>query len=265
MGAIIEARGLVKEYVTGGEPFRALDGVDLSIEQGTFTAIMGPSGSGKSTLLHLIGLLDRPTSGEITLDGQAASTLNDKQRTKLRRERLGFVFQFFNLIPVLSIEENIALPATIAGRKPRETREKLDAALGAVGLLEHRAKLPTQVSGGQQQRAAVARALFSDPMVLLGDEPTGNLDSVTSGEVLGLLRAAQREQGQTVVVVTHDAHVAASGDRVVLLRDGRIVDDIDVDAAALEVAKKRTRRKAPPVTEEDRAAALVARLTAAEH
>lgn len=265
MGAILEVRQLVKEYTTGGVSLRALDGVDLAIEPGSFTAIMGPSGSGKSTLLHLMGLLDTPTSGEVIIDGVPAAELNDKQRTTMRRERLGFVFQFFNLIPVLSIAENIALPATIAGQRPSQIRQRLDAAIDAVGLSEHRSKLPTQVSGGQQQRAAIARALFSDPVLLLADEPTGNLDSTTSEEVMGLLREAQAQRGQTIVVVTHDAKVAAAGDRVVLLRDGRVVDDVDVEAAALEVARKRSRRKAPAVTEEDRAAALAARLTAAEH
>jgi putative ABC transport system ATP-binding protein len=265
MGAILQARGLVKEYVTGEQTFRALDGLDLEVEQGSFTAIMGPSGSGKSTLLHLLGLLDRPTSGEVLLDGQEASKLSDAERTRIRRDRLGFVFQFFNLIPVLSIAENVSLPAAIAGRRGSEVRERLDRALASVGLSAHGAKLPSQVSGGEQQRAAIARALFSEPVVLLADEPTGNLDTTTSSEILGLLRDAQRDLGQTVVVVTHDPRVASSADRVVLLEDGRILDDIDVEAVALAGAKKRTRRKAPEVTEEDRAAALVARLTAAEH
>lgn len=263
MGAVLEARELVKEFRNGEQVTRALDGVDLAIEGGSFTAIMGPSGSGKSTLLHLLGLLDRPTSGDVLLDGAPGSELSDKERTRFRRDRLGFVFQFFNLVPVLTIAENVSLPATIAGERPTAIKERLDQALEAVGLSEHRDKLPSQVSGGQQQRAAIARALFTDPLVVFGDEPTGNLDTRTAQEVLALLRDAQRTHGRTIVLVTHDPRVAAASDRVVLLTDGRIVDDVAVEDLALETARKRTRRKAPAITEEDRAAALVARLAAA--
>ncbi len=211
-------RDLVKDY----DGRRALDGVSLDVPAGRFVAVMGPSGSGKSTLLHLMGGLDTPTSGEIVLDDTPLASLTDDKLTLLRRHRIGFVFQFFNLVPVLSIEENVALPAVIAGTDPALYRPRLEELLKLVGLEDHRTNLPSKVSGGQQQRAAIARALLLEPAVVLADEPTGNLDSVTGRSVLQLLRDAQKSLGQTVVLVTHDPNAAAIADEVVFLRDGRI-------------------------------------------
>lgn len=242
---VLEARALVKEYPTGTGTLRALDGLDLEVPRGAFLSIMGPSGSGKSTLLHMLGGLDTPTSGEVLLDGAPLSSLSDRDLTLARRRTIGFVFQSFNLIPVLSVEENIALPAVIDGRKPAEYRARLDTVLDLVGLTEHRARIPAEVSGGQQQRAAIARALFTEPAVLLADEPTGNLDTQTGEEILALLRDAQRSLGQTICVVTHDARAAATGDDVVLLRDGRIVDRLNIaEATAPTPARGRARAKA---------------------
>jgi putative ABC transport system ATP-binding protein len=215
---VISVRDLVKDY----DGRRALDGVSLDVPAGRFVAVMGPSGSGKSTLLHLMGGLDTPTAGEIELDGTPLGSLSDDKLTLLRRNRIGFVFQFFNLVPVLSIEENVALPAVIAGIDPGKYQPRLEQLLTLVGLDDHRGNLPSKVSGGQQQRAAIARALLLEPAVVLADEPTGNLDSVTGRSVLQLLRDAQKTLGQTVVLVTHDPNAAAIADEVVFLRDGRI-------------------------------------------
>jgi putative ABC transport system ATP-binding protein len=202
---------------------RALDGVSVDFPEGKFTAIMGPSGSGKSTLMHILAGLDRPTSGTVTIDGIDLSTLEDSELTELRRDNVGFVFQFFNLLPVLSAEENIMLPLKLAGRDPDPERfEALIAAIGIGDRLSHR---PSELSGGQQQRVAIARALLAKPSVVFADEPTGNLDSHSSEEVLGLLRRAVDEFDQTVVMVTHEPGAAAIADRVLLLVDGRIVRD----------------------------------------
>ena len=202
---------------------RALDGVTVGFPQGRFTAIMGPSGSGKSTLMHLLAGLDRPTSGSVVVDGTELADLDDRELTELRRDKVGFVFQFFNLLPVLNAEENILLPLKLSGRDPDPQRlEQLVAAVGLGDRLSHR---PAELSGGQQQRVAVARALVSKPAVVFADEPTGNLDSKSSEEVLALMRRAVDEFGQTVVMVTHDAQAAAVADRVVVLVDGRIVRD----------------------------------------
>jgi putative ABC transport system ATP-binding protein len=184
---------------------------------------MGPSGSGKSTLMHILAGLDRPTSGSVTLDGEEITDLDDRALTRLRRDKLGFVFQFFNLLPVLSAEENLTLPLSIAGRSPDE--EWLERLIRTVGLEDRRTHRPAELSGGQQQRVAVARALVSKPAVVFADEPTGNLDSKSSGEVLGLLRQAVDEFGQTVIMVTHDPAAAAHADRLITLSDGRLVDD----------------------------------------
>src|SRR5688500_7286336 len=208
---VLDARDLVKDY----DGHRALDGVSLTVGVGEFVSIMGPSGSGKSTLLHLLGGLDRPTSGEVLLDRQPLHMLSDDDLTLVRRQRIGFVFQSFNLIPVLTAAENVALPAVIAGESDRDYAPRRDEVLELVGLSDVRDRLPSQMSGGQQQRVAVARALFTEPAVLLADEPTGNLDSRTGGEILDLLRAAQERRGQTVVLVTHDPNAAATGDEVV--------------------------------------------------
>jgi putative ABC transport system ATP-binding protein len=214
---------LRRVYGEGETAVHALRGVTLSFPSGQFAAIMGPSGSGKSTLMHLLAGLDRSTAGSVVVDGSELANLDDKALTRLRRDRLGFVFQAFNLVPVLTAEENILLPLTLAGKKPdREWLDKLIAAVGLGDRLDHR---PSELSGGQQQRVAVARALIHRPAVVFADEPTGNLDSASSDEVLALLRQAADEFGQTVVMVTHDAHAASVADRIVVLSDGRIVHD----------------------------------------
>jgi putative ABC transport system ATP-binding protein len=220
---IVSTTALSRTFGEGETAVHALRGVTVAFPAGQFTAIMGPSGSGKSTLMHLLAGLDRPSTGSVLVDGQELAGLDDKGLTRLRRDRLGFVFQAFNLVPVLTAEENILLPLTLAGRKP--DRAWLDRLIATVDLgdrLDHR---PSELSGGQQQRVAVARALVHRPAVVFADEPTGNLDSRSSDEVLGLLRQAVDEFGQTVIMVTHDAHAASVADRVVVLRDGEIVHD----------------------------------------
>jgi putative ABC transport system ATP-binding protein len=225
---IVAARDVVKEYEQGGDRQRVLDGLSLEVEAGSFVAVMGPSGSGKSTLLHLLGGLDTPDAGEIEVDGVALGAMRDDARTELRRQRIGIVYQFFNLVPVLTTAENIALPAVIAGQRPPAYEERLARVLELVGLADHRDKQPSQLSGGQQQRAAIARALFIEPAVLLADEPTGNLDLASGAEVLGLFLEAQEAFGQTVVMVTHDPRSAGYADQVLLLRDGQVRGDLGV-------------------------------------
>jgi putative ABC transport system ATP-binding protein len=221
--AIVSARDVSRTFGEGEAAVRALDGVTVDFPEGKFTAIMGPSGSGKSTLMHCLAGLDRPTSGSVSVDGTDLGSLDDGELTELRRDKIGFVFQFFNLVPVLTAEENILLPLSLAGRKPdRQRVDQLVAAVGIGGRLSHR---PSELSGGEQQRVAIARALASNPAVVFADEPTGNLDSKSSDEVLALLRRAVDELGQTVVMVTHDAHSASIADRIVVLVDGRIVRD----------------------------------------
>jgi len=210
-----------RHYVDGSSVVRALDDVTLSIDAGQLVAVTGPSGSGKSTLLNLVGALDRPTSGTVILAGEDLARLSDDRLTEVRRTRIGFVFQFFNLLPTLSAEENVMLPALLAGRPRKATREKARALLDRVKLGHRAEHRPESLSGGEMQRVAVARALVVDPPVLLADEPTGNLDRAAGDEVLALLRAATDED-RTVVVVTHDPRVAELGDRVVKLRDGKI-------------------------------------------
>ena len=217
---VVTGRGLTKRYGSGAAAVDALRGVDVDVSAGTFTAIMGPSGSGKSTLMHLLAGLDKPTAGTVTIDGTELTQLDDGGLTKLRRERIGFVFQAFNLIPVLSAEENVALPLTLAGLEPEGRVERV---LEAVSLLDRRGHRPSEMSGGQQQRVAIARALVGSPAVVFADEPTGNLDSTTSHEVLQLLRKAVDEQGQAIVMVTHDPGAAAVADRVLFLADGLVV------------------------------------------
>jgi putative ABC transport system ATP-binding protein len=221
--AIVSTAGLHRRYGEGAAAVDALAGVDIAIHRGELTAIMGASGSGKSTLMHLMAGLDTPTSGTVTLDGVRLDELDDRRLTELRRDRVGFVFQAFNLLPVLTAEENLVLPLTIAGRKP--DREWLESLVQSVGLGDRRTHRPSELSGGQQQRVAVARALVSKPAVVFADEPTGNLDSVASTEVLELLRRAVDDFGQTVVMVTHDAGAASFADRLVVLDDGRIAHD----------------------------------------
>ncbi len=220
---IVEASGVSRRYGEGEAAVDALLDVSVVFPGGRFAAIMGPSGSGKSTLMHILAGLDRPTSGVVTLDGVALTGLDDRRLTKLRRDRVGFIFQTFNLLPVLSAEENIILPLSIAGRKP--DREWLDRLVDTIGIRDRLSHRPAEMSGGQQQRVAVARALVSRPAVVFADEPTGNLDSKASGDVLALLRQAVDEFGQTVVMVTHDAHAASFADRLIVLGDGRIVHD----------------------------------------
>src|SRR5271165_3063730 len=220
---IVEASELRRRFGEGQAAVDALAGVSVGFPAGRFAAIMGPSGSGKSTLLHILAGLDRPTSGTVSIAGVELTRLNDRELTRLRRERIGFVFQTFNLLPVLSAEENILLPLSIAGRKP--DREWFDRLIDTVGIRDRLSHRPAEMSGGQQQRVAVARALISRPAVVFADEPSGNLDSKSSNDVLGLLRHAVDDFSQTVVMVTHDAHAASFADRLILLGDGRIVHD----------------------------------------
>ncbi|HEX5853881.1 MAG TPA: ABC transporter ATP-binding protein [Solirubrobacteraceae bacterium] len=222
-GNIVEAHDLRRRYGDGEAAVDALAGVTVDFPAGRFTAIMGPSGSGKSTLMHILAGLDRPTSGDVRIAGVELTALEDKALTQLRRERIGFIFQTFNLLPVLSAEENILLPLSIAGRKP--DAEWLDRLIDTVGIRDRLTHRPAELSGGQQQRVAVARALISRPSVVFADEPSGNLDSKSSGDVLDLLRHAVDDFGQTVVMVTHDAHAASFADRLLLLDDGQIVHD----------------------------------------
>ncbi|HEY5976449.1 MAG TPA: ABC transporter ATP-binding protein [Solirubrobacterales bacterium] len=222
-GNLVVAEAVTKRYGEGEAAVDALAGVSTGFEQGRFTAIMGPSGSGKSTLMHILAGLDKPTSGRVFLDGEEITGLDDKELTRLRRDKLGFVFQFFNLLPVLTAEENLVLPLSIAGRKP--DRQWLDQLVQTVGLEDRRTHRPSELSGGQQQRVAVARALVSKPAVVFADEPTGNLDSKASQEVLKLLRQAVDSFDQTVIMVTHDPAAAAHADRLITLRDGEVVHD----------------------------------------
>ncbi|MFK0255885.1 ABC transporter ATP-binding protein [Streptomyces sp. NPDC090445] len=218
------ARRVVKAYGSGETRVVALDAVDVDIARGQFTAIMGPSGSGKSTLMHCLAGLDTVTGGQIFLDDTEITGLKDKKLTQLRRDRIGFIFQAFNLLPTLNALENITLPMDIAGRKPdREWLQRVVETVGLAGRLGHR---PTQLSGGQQQRVAVARALAARPQIIFGDEPTGNLDSRAGAEILGFLRRSVDELGQTIVMVTHDPVAASYADRVIFLADGRIVDEM---------------------------------------
>ena len=220
---IVVASAIERIYGEGEAEVRALDGVDVTFEKGRFTSIMGPSGSGKSTLMHILAGLDKPTAGSVDIDGQEITCLDDGDLTELRRDKLGFVFQFFNLLPVLTAEENILLPLSIARRKP--DKEWVDQVIDRVGLSDRRGHRPSELSGGQQQRVAVARALVTKPAVLFADEPTGNLDSKASEDVLTLLRGAVDEVGQTVIMVTHEPDAAAHGDRLIALRDGKLVHD----------------------------------------
>ena len=228
MPPILEARDVSKRYRVGSGEVEAVRGVSLSIEPGEFVAFMGPSGSGKSTLLHLLGGLDRPTTGDILLDGTLISRLSDDAATKLRREKTGFVFQFFNLIPLLSVWENVALPFTIAGEDGRkgEHADAIRAALGSVDLAGKERNRPDQLSAGEQQRVALARALVRRPTLLLADEPTGNLDFATGTEILDRLWRSCHAGGQSVVLVTHDAKAAAYADRVYVMHDGSLRDEI---------------------------------------
>ena len=227
----IEARNLTKQFGTGDTAVRALDAVDLDVGQGEMVAIMGPSGSGKSTLLHLLGALETPTAGTIAIGGRRFEGLDDNALTLLRRDQIGFVFQFFNLLPSLTAEENVLLPALIAGRRDGEVRERARSLLDRVGLSPRTRHLPTELSGGEQQRVSIARALLMSPALILADEPTGNLDSRSSQEVLGLLTELNRGEGQTIVMVSHDPDVAAVAGRVLFLRDGALAGETEGGSA----------------------------------
>jgi putative ABC transport system ATP-binding protein len=218
-------------YGEGQTEVRALDGVDLVIDRGEMVAIMGPSGSGKSTLLHIVGALESPTSGTIAVAGQHYEGLSDKQLTELRRDHIGFVFQFFNLLPSLTAEENVTLPAVIAKRREPAIRERALALLERVGLADRLDHVPAELSGGQQQRVSIARALLLSPELVLADEPTGNLDSKSSRGVLRALRELNEEEGHTIVMVTHDAAAAATADRVIFMRDGKLAGEVQGGSA----------------------------------
>ncbi len=223
-GAVVEAHELTRVYGEGDAAVHALRGVTLNVEPGKLTAVMGPSGSGKSTLMHLLAALDQPTDGHVTIAGTRLERLSDTATTRLRREHIGFIFQFFNLLPMLTAEENIMLPLSIAGQSP--DKAEFEELLDRVGLKDRRSHRPSELSGGQQQRVAVARALVAKPTVVFADEPTGNLDSKTSDEILQLLQEAVVNYKQTMVMVTHDAKAATIADRVLFLADGEIVRDL---------------------------------------
>ena len=218
---ILQTEGLKKYYGTGDTQVKALDGVDLAVEQGEFVAIVGTSGSGKSTLLHMLGGLDRPTSGKVTVDGRDIFALKDEELTIFRRRKIGFVFQSYNLVPVLSVWENMILPIQLDGRAVDEAFVR--EVVATLGLEKKLQNLPSQLSGGQQQRVAIARALATKPAILLADEPTGNLDSKTSQDVLGLMKVTSQKFGQTMVMITHNEEIAQLADRIVRIEDGRIV------------------------------------------
>jgi putative ABC transport system ATP-binding protein len=226
----VAARALTRRYGEGSTAVDALRGVDLDVRAGELVAVMGPSGSGKSTLMHLLAGLDKPTSGTVTIAGTELSALGDAALTRLRREHIGFIFQFFNLLPMLDAEENVVLPLSIAGEKP--DKAWVDELMGKVGLEARRSHRPSELSGGEQQRVAIARGLITRPTILLADEPTGNLDSTTGGEILELMRQSVDAYGQTTVMVTHDPRAAAIADRILFIADGLIVKELTRATAA---------------------------------
>ncbi|MEU4428699.1 ABC transporter ATP-binding protein [Actinoplanes sp. NPDC024001] len=242
--AAVELHAVTRRYGSGESGVTALDRVDARFGRGTFTAVMGPSGSGKSTLLHCAAGLDRATSGRVLIDGVPVEGLSERNLTKLRRARVGFVFQSFNLVPALTAAQNVALPLRLAGRRP--AAGEVDAVLGEVGLAGRAGHRPSELSGGQQQRVAIARALVTRPAVLFADEPTGALDAASGAEVLRLLRASVDQHGQTIVMVTHDPLAAAHADRVLFLADGRVVDELhgpaDAELVAVHTARLETAR-----------------------
>jgi len=241
-GSVVVARDVTRRYGAGDTAVDALRGISLDIAKGKLTAVMGPSGSGKSTLMHILAGLDKPTSGTVAIDGTEVTTLGDNDLTRLRRRHIGFVFQFFNLLPMLSAEENVLLPLSIAGEKV--DRDWFSELIGKVGLADRLKHRPAELSGGQQQRVAIGRALVSRPTVVFADEPTGNLDSTTGGEILELLRDSVDSYGQTTVMVTHESRAAAIADRILFLADGRIVKDLgkatphDVIVAMEEISRR---------------------------
>jgi len=227
---VVQAKDVTRRYGEGETAVDALRGVSLDVDAGQLVAVMGPSGSGKSTLMHILAGLDKPTSGSVTIAGEEITTLPDAKLTRLRRRHIGFVFQFFNLLPMLTAEENVVLPLSIASEKPEP--KWLEELLESTGLADRRKHRPSELSGGQQQRVAIARALISRPTILFADEPTGNLDSKTGGEILDLLRHSVTEYGQTTVMVTHEARAAAIADRILFLADGLIVQELQNASAA---------------------------------
>ncbi len=222
---MIRLDNVSKVYPQGKNEVTALDRVSLEVPRGQFLSVMGPSGSGKSTMLHLIGGLDTASGGEVYIDGRALSGLSDDDITIFRRRKIGFVFQFFNLLPTLSAEENVALPLLLDGKRMKDVAPRVQHLIELVGLTDRRHHRPDELSGGQMQRVAIARALVTQPVLMLADEPTGNLDTKTGDEVLGIVRAATERDGQTVILVTHDTHAASYGDRTIEMKDGRIVGD----------------------------------------
>jgi putative ABC transport system ATP-binding protein len=231
--AAVEAKGLTRRYGEGETAVDALRGVDLEVRSGELVAVMGPSGSGKSTLMHILAGLDKPTSGTVMIAGTEITGLDDRQLTLLRRKHIGFVFQFFNLLPMLDAEENVVLPLTIAGQKPDQAW--LETLLSQMGLSERRSHRPSELSGGQQQRVAIARSIVTRPTILFADEPTGNLDSKTGGEILELMRESTDSYGQTTIMVTHEARAAAIADRILFIADGQIVRQLGRHAEPAEV------------------------------
>jgi putative ABC transport system ATP-binding protein len=238
--SLIQTENLTKVYGSGETIVIALDHVTLNVNAGEFVAIMGPSGCGKSTLLHLLGGLDRPSEGGVSIDGTAIADMKDDDLTRLRRRKIGFIFQFFNLIPVLNAVENASLPVTLDGIKPAESKKRAVVWLQRFGLGDRLTSRPDQLSGGQQQRVAVARALVAEPALILADEPTGNLDTRSGDEIASLLRQVTKDYKRTVVMVTHDPRIAAYADRIVFLKDGRIVDETNLarKGAAQKIAEK---------------------------
>ena len=234
--SLVQTQNLTKTYGSGSTAVTALDHVNINIHDGEFVAIMGPSGCGKSTLLHLLGGLDTPSDGKVVIDGTSIAEMSDDKLTELRRRRIGFVFQFFNLIPVLSAVENAALPVTLEGIKPTEAATKAKEWLGRFGLAERSSNRPDQLSGGEQQRVAIARALVAEPSLILADEPTGNLDTRSGDEIAGLLRDVSKQYNRTIVMVTHDPRIAAYADRIIFLKDGKVVDETLLE-------KKSTKRE----------------------
>ncbi len=224
----VQVRGVTKVFGSGETRVEALRGIDLDVHPGEFLAVMGPSGSGKSTLLHLIGGLDRPTAGQVRLGGEDLASLSDDPLTLIRRRKIGYVFQFFNLLPILTAEENVALPLVIDGVREAEAGRRAVEAMESVGIAQRRTHRPGELSGGEQQRVAVARALVTDPVLILADEPTGNLDSAMGDQVIALLRRLVDERGQTILMVTHDPRAAAAADRLVRLKDGLVADSHDL-------------------------------------
>src|SRR5262245_30714130 len=245
--SLVQIENLAKIYGTGETAVIALDHVSLDVNAGEFVAVMGPSGCGKSTLLHLLGGLDRPTDGHVTIDGQTLDNLSEDALPKLRRQKLGFIFQFFNLMPLLDATENAALPILLDGVPPAKARAKAQVGRRKVGLGDRMTNRPDQLSGGQQQRVAISRALVAEPKLVLADEPTGNLDSRMADEIATLLRQVASDWGRAVVMVTHDSHIASYADRILFLRDGQIVDEMRPEAhdgAATDLVADRMRQMA---------------------